>query len=324
LDKLKQGLRGAFLDEDRVFENVTRNVSFRPFPKFKLAIAVSSILLSVMLIGMLLARPTVAVAGVVSVDLNPSVRFELTDEFIVLKALPQNAQADSLDMKSLVGLSITDAIAALVKQTIEKGYVDQLALTQDFILVTIVATNGQDTTFSVDLKSLLANLQKENPLFSGMSVAFMEAMREDLENADAQNIPFWIYLLQKGNPDLALDKNATVQSYFEDPTLRAEFETSIGEIDEDTEIETDDLLEALDFLQKQGIDVSAYRSRLNQPGTSVEQLSQEIIGLLEQEEQDEVEEVEVEEEVGKEEEDTENENESEKDEHEDENDEKDE
>lgn len=284
MDKLKQGLRDAFLDEDRVFENITRKVAFRPFPKFKLAMTVSSILLTVMLIGMLLARPTIAVAGVVSVDLNPSVRFELTDEFIVLKALPQNAQADSLDMKSLVGLRITDAIAALVKQTIEKGYIDKLSLTQDFILVTIVATNGQDTTFSVDLKSLLANLQKENPLFSGMSVAFMEALREDLENADAQNIPFWIYLLQKENPDLALDKNATVQSYFEDPVLRGEFEESLGEVEDDDDFDDEDLLEALDYLQKQGVDVSSYRDRINQPEASIEQLAKEIKEVLEEEE----------------------------------------
>ena len=310
MDKLKQGLRGAFLDEDRVFEKVTRNVAFRPLPKFSLAMTVSSILLAVMLIGMLLTRPTVAVAGVVSVDLNPSVRFELTDEYVVLKALSQNAQADSLDMKSLVGLRISDAIAALVKQTIEKGYIDRLSLTQDFILVTTVATDGQNTTFSVDLKSLLSNLQRENPLLSGMSIAFMEALREDLENADAQNEPFWLYLLQKENPDLALDKNATVQSYFEDPVLRSEFETSLGEVDDDDDFDDDDLLEALDYLQKQGVDVSTYRDRLNQPDVSIEQLAKEIKEVLEDEEQDE--------------EDSEDkENESEEDENDDEHDEED-
>jgi hypothetical protein len=310
LDKLKQGLRGAFLDEDRVFEKVTRNVAFRPLSKFSLAMTVSSILLAVMLIGMLLTRPTIAVAGVVSVDLNPSVRFELTDEYVVLKALSQNAQADSLDMKSLVGLRISDAIAALVKQTIEKGYIDRLSLTQDFILVTTVATDGQNTTFSVDLKSLLSNLQKENPLLSGMSIAFMEALREDLENADAQNEPFWLYLLQKENPDLALDKNATVQSYFEDPVLRSEFETSLGEVDDDDDFDDDDLLEALDYLQKQGVDVSTYRDRLNQPDVSIEQLAKEIKEVLEDEEQDE--------------EDSEDkENESEEDENDDEHDEED-
>ncbi len=290
MDKLKQGLRGAFLDEDRVFENVTRKVAFRPLSKFSLAMTVSSILLAVMLIGMLLTRPTIAVAGVVSVDLNPSVRFELTDEFVVLKALSQNAQADSLDMKSLVGLSISDAIAALVKQTIEKGYIDRLSLTQDFILVTTVATDGQNTTFSVDLKSLLSNLQKENPLLSGMSIAFMEALREDLENADAQNEPFWLYLLQKENPDLALDKNATVQSYFEDPVLRSEFETSLGEVDDDDDFDDDDLLEALDYLQNQGVDVSTYRDRLNQPDVSIEQLAKEIKEVLEEDEHDDDEE----------------------------------
>jgi len=287
LDKLKQGLRGAFLDEDRVFENVTRSVTSRPLRKFSLAMTVCSILLVALLIGMQLARPTNVVAGVVSVDLNPSVRFELTDKFIVLKALPQNTQADSLDMKSLVGLRITDAIAALVKQTIEKGYIDRLSLTQDFILVTTVAIDGRNTTFSFDLKSLLANLQKENPLLSGMSIAFMEALREDLEDADAQNEPFWLYLLQKENPDLALDKNATVQSYFEDPVLRSEFEANLGEVDDDDDFDDDDLLEALDYLQKQGVDVSSYRDRLNQPDVSIEQLAKEIKEVLEDDEEDE-------------------------------------
>jgi len=310
LDKLKQGLRGAFLDEDRVFENVTRSVTSRPLRKFSLAMTVCSILLVALLIGMQLARPTNVVAGVVSVDLNPSVRFELTDEFIVLKALPQNAQADSLDMKSLVGLRITDAIAALVKQTIEKGYIDRLSLTQDFILVTTVAIDGRNTTFSFDLKSLLANLQKENPLLSGMSIAFMEALREDLEDADAQNEPFWLYLLQKENPDLALDKNATVQSYFEDPLLRSEFEASLGEVDDDDDFDDDDLLEALDYLQKQGVDVSSYRDRLNHPDVSIEQLAKEIKEVLEDDEQDE-------------EDSEDNENESEDDDDDDEHDEED-
>jgi hypothetical protein len=291
MDQLKKSLDAAFLDEDRVFAKIENKINRQPKVRrtFSLAMVAATVVLALLLGMARLLSPMNVVAGVVTVDLNPSLRIELSKDYTVLDVSGVNAEAQSMDLSSLKGLPIQDALMEIVRLTIEAGYLDPLALTSDYILITTVSYDGNDQTFNLDLKELLSKIQSESPSLDGFNLAFMRAQKQDLEDADDSDLPLWLYLLSKNNPDVLSSPTSTVQNYFEDEDLKTEFESEYGEVlEDDHEIDLEDLEEALDELEEQGIDVSEYRRRLATPGVDLNELKSEILVQLDRIEENEV------------------------------------
>ena len=71
---------------------------------------------------------TAAVASVVSLDVNPSVRLDVSAEEVVLAAQPVNDDAGNiLDGMDLAGTDLNVAVNAIVGSLLKHGYVDELA-----------------------------------------------------------------------------------------------------------------------------------------------------------------------------------------------------
>ena len=71
---------------------------------------------------------TAAVASVVSLDVNPSVRLDVSAEEVVLAAQPINDDAGNiLDGMDLAGTDLNVAVNAIVGSLLKHGYVDELA-----------------------------------------------------------------------------------------------------------------------------------------------------------------------------------------------------
>jgi len=291
MDQLKKSLDAAFLDEERVFAKIEKKINRRPIVQRRFSLAmVTATFAFALLLGMArLLTPMNVVAGVVTVDLNPSLRIELSKDYTVLDVSGMNAEAQSLDLTSLKGLPIQEALMEIVRLTIEAGYLDPLALTSDYILITTVSYDGNDQTFDLDLKELLSKIQTESPSLDGFNLAFMRAQKQDLEDADDSDLPLWLYLLSKNNPDVVSSPTSTVQSYFEDEDLKTEFENEYGDVLEDDHgIDVEDLEEALDELEEHGIDVSDYRRRLATSGVDLNALKSEILVQLDRIEENDV------------------------------------
>jgi hypothetical protein len=291
VSRLKQSIEHSFLDEDRVLRNIERNVSKRHFSipnKPVLTMIAASLILALLITTTSLMAPTNIVAGLLTVDINPSLRIELNKDYTVLNAIAQNPEAASMNLSILKGMKIQDALKEFVKQAIKDGYIDTLSLTEDYMLVTTISLNGKDETFNINLKDMLTQLQKEQSLMSDVQLALMEAKETDLEEAEKSNTPLWLYVLSNKNPDTLSASTSNVQGYFEDTALKTKFETEYGEVLQDTHIvNTNDIQEAMNELSKSGIDVSAYQTRLNQPSVDLKQLKAELLVLLEQSEKDE-------------------------------------
>ena len=291
MDQLKKSLDAAFLDEERVFAKIEKKINRRPIVqrKFSLAMVTATVAFALLLGMARLLTPMNVVAGVVTVDLNPSLRIELSKDYTVLDVSGMNAEAQSLDLTSLKGLPIQEALMEIVRLTIEAGYLDPLALTSDYILITTVSYDGNDQTFDLDLKELLSKIQTESPSLDGFNLAFMRAQKQDLEDADDSDLPLWLYLLSRNNPDVVSSPTSTVQSYFEDEDLKTEFENEYGDVLEDDHgIDVEDLEEALDELEEHGIDVSDYRRRLATSGVDLNALKSEILVQLDRIEENDV------------------------------------
>lgn len=291
MNQLKKSLDAAFLDEDRVFAKIENKINRRPKVRrtFSLAMVAATVALALLLGMARLLSPMNVVAGVVTVDLNPSLRIELSKDYTVLDVSGVNAEAQSMDLSSLKGLPIQEALMEIVRLTIEAGYLDPLALTSDYILITTVSYDGNDQTFNLDLKDLLEKVKTETPSLDGFNLAFMQAEKQDLEDAEDSDLPLWLYLLSKNNPDVISSPTSTVQNYFEDEDLKTEFENEYGEVlEDDHEIDLEDLEEALDELEEHGVDVSEYRRRLATSGVDLNALKSEILVQLDRIEENEV------------------------------------
>ena len=296
MNRLKQSIEHSFLDEERVLRKIERNVQQRRFivsSKPALSMFAATLIL-VLLIGTVrLLALTNVVAGMLTVDINPSLRIELAKDYTVVKVLAQNSEAASMNLRILKGMKIQDALKDFVKQAIKDGYIDTLTLTSDYMLVTIVSLSGKDETFNINLKDMLTQLQKEQSLLSDVQLALMEVKETDLQEAKKSNTPLWLYVLSNKNPDTLSATTSNVQGYFEDAVLKTKFESEFGEVLENQHtVNTNDIQEALDELGESGVDVSDYRTRLNQPGVDLNQLKMELLVLLEQSEKDEEPEVE--------------------------------
>lgn len=291
MNRLKQSIEHSFLDEERVLRKIEQNVRKRRFivsGKPALSMIAATLILALLIGTVRLLAPTNVIAGMLTVDINPSLRIELAKDYTVVKALAQNSEAASMNLRILKGMKIQDALKDFVKQAIKDGYIDTLTLTSDYMLVTIVSLSGKDETFNINLKDMLTQLQKEQSLLSDVQLALMEVKETDLQEARKSNTPLWLYVLSNKNPDTLSVATSNVQGYFEDTVLKTKFESEFGEVLENQHtVNTNDIQEALDELGESGIDVSAYRTRLNQPGVDLNQLKMELLVLLKQSEKDE-------------------------------------
>ena len=296
MNRLKQSIEHSFLDEERVLRKIEQNVRNRRFivsSKPALSMIAATLILALLIGTVRLLAPTNVVAGMLTVDINPSLRIELAKDYTVVKILAQNSEAASMNLRILKGMKIQDALKEFVKQAIQDGYIDTLTLTSDYMLVTIVSLSGKDETFNINLKDMLTQLQKEQSLLSDVHLALMEVKETDLQEAKKSNTLLWLYVLSNKNPDTLSAATSNVQGYFEDTALKTKFESEFGEVLENQHtVNTNDIQEALDELGESGVDVSAYRTRLNQPGVDLNQLKMELLVLLKQSEKDEEPEVE--------------------------------
>lgn len=296
MNRLKQSIEHSFLDEERILRNIERNVQQRRFivsSKPALSMIAATLILALLIGTVRLLAPTNVVAGMLTVDINPSLRIELAKDYTVVKALAQNTEAALMNLRILKGMKIQDALKEFVKQAIKDGYIDTLTLTSDYMLVTAVSLNGKDETFNINLKDMLTQLQKERSLLSDVQLALMEVKETDLQEARKSNTPLWLYVLSNKNPDTLSVATSNVQGYFEDTVLKTKFESEFGEVLENQHtVNTNDIQEALEELGESGVDVSAYRTRLKQPGVDLNQIKIELLVLLEQSEKDEEPEVE--------------------------------
>jgi len=284
VSRLKQSIEHSFLDEDRVLRNIERDIAKRRIVPNRtvLSMAAATVILALLIGSINLLVPTNVVAGVLTVDLNPSLRIELSKDYKVVKATAQNAQAETMDLRILKGMKIQDALKEFVRQSVKDGYIDTLKLTEDYLLVTTVSLNGKDETFNINLKEILTQLQKEQSLLSDVQLAVMNAKEQDLLEADASDTPLWLYVLSGKNPDTLTSATSNVQGYFEDSALKTKFETEYGQVLEDQHtLTSDDIEEALDELSEAGVDVSSYRTRLSQAGVDLDKLKAELLVLLE-------------------------------------------
>ncbi|WP_066498662.1 anti-sigma factor domain-containing protein [Abyssisolibacter fermentans] len=191
------GKKIIFLEEDIIKEN---NKSFKSL----IGIAVAIIIAIITMVGRFGVERFEAYA-IVSLDINPSVEFQIDEENIVRKVNSLNIDGKELIEDNMIGMKIEDAIIAGMKTAIEKQYLNNK---NNVVLVSNVIID--DTYDSLDaIEDTIYDRIEEEKEFQDIDVICINSDKEDLKKARENNISVGKYkvyeILSNDNPDIKIE-----------------------------------------------------------------------------------------------------------------------
>ena len=244
-----EGMNVLFTKEDKIIKDKKDK---RVIPIFRYASIAASLVL-VLMMSLVYYNNQIAVFTIVTMDINPSVEVLLNsqNEVIVVKAL--NEDGKSLLDVDVDGLVIDEAIALLVEEAKDDGYIknDHDA----FIVVTAVAIKDKDDGDHVkEIEALIETSVDETKLLREVTVAILQANEEELEEAKSTNVPLPLVALKnKGKAQNA----KSVKEVYGDPELLQEMAEE-GKVLGNSLQNRNDIQVIVDKLVELGVDESEF------------------------------------------------------------------
>jgi hypothetical protein len=159
----------------------------------------------------------VKITTIIAVDINPSFQLMANANDTVVKVKSMNDDAKTIDVSSVVGLNIEEAIEHIVYLADEAGFIDSTDEAEDYVLVTIIMADDQseadEESYAANLK---ANASKVNELrenvqnsaaLGKVNFAVTTATKEQLKEAELKKIPVGLYVS-------GIKKEMTIKDYF--------------------------------------------------------------------------------------------------------------
>jgi len=191
--------------------------------------AMVAILFILLLVGKT-ALPT-AQSYQVLVEINPSVLFTLGDGEEVLQVEAYNEDGKALDLSSLKGLLFTEALEGLLVEAKEKGYLDTMDLTEDFIYITSIS-HGHDERLLLFLDQLAAS--SEEGFLGEATLILHTETQENLLTHDKEGTSLGLAHLRA---HFGLGAHETPVDLFKDPIRRAQYLAKAFVLEEDPQHE---------------------------------------------------------------------------------------
>lgn len=159
----------------------------------------------------------VKITTIIAVDINPSFQLMANANDTVVKVKSMNDDAKTIDVSSVVGLNIEEAIEHIVYLADEAGFIDSTDEAEDYVLVTIIMADDQseadEESYAADLKAnaskvneLRENVQN-NAALGKVNFAVTTATKEQLKEAELKKIPVGLYVS-------GIKKEMTIKDYF--------------------------------------------------------------------------------------------------------------
>jgi hypothetical protein len=151
---IEQGQNIYFNDEDLYQINELRGKNMKNYKKY---VAAAAALLIVISTGLFTNWD--AYASTVIIDINPSVKLELDEDEIVIDVKPLNEDAKTLDLDSVIGMTMGEAAEFITNEAVQKGFLDLEDLDDDYILFTVASKdNEEDIENSIEKKVAMSDV----------------------------------------------------------------------------------------------------------------------------------------------------------------------
>jgi len=215
--------------------------------------------------------------SIVSIDINPSFRLSVDADNIVLKIKAMNDEAKTLDVSSLIGKTAAEATQAIIQMSIDAGFLKPDDLVTDYVLITTTNTDEDETEATEELHENLKDIIAAGGDISGYTVVMMKADKVALFESEGKKVPVGLYVINGMIQHDGVWMSAG--EYFSNPENKKNFEKKATIIEHSVKVEKALIGRFLDKLEKEGVDVSAFRTRLENPTEDLDALKLEVSTL---------------------------------------------
>lgn len=223
----------------------------------------------------------VAVATVMTIDINPSVKLLLDAEDVVISIKAINKDAETLVFDGIVGMKAEDAVERVVDLARAAGFIDIEDLTEDYVLITTVSMNDDDEAENEEniakLNTLKAKIEakiENSDSLQEVNVAIIKATKVEMRVAEGKHVPIGLYVA-KGKIEVEGEK-VTVKEYFSNSEQVKEFENKGVIVDKKDESKIRMANKFLDKLDKHNYDTNNFRAALAAQDADLDAILDEI------------------------------------------------
>lgn len=196
------------------------------------------------------------IVAYISVDINPSLSFNINRFKKVVEVEQLNEDAKSIDVSDMVGMDIDEAIEKNVVRAKEAGFIDTSDIESDYVLLTTVLF---DETIKDELYQQIQNRIETSVGLQDVNMVQMQVDQQSMEMAEKMGVSAGQFTINQ------IEEGYSVQEFFQDEArtdqLFEQFQYSVSDINID-HIRLN-IQAVLDQLKAKNIDVSEYQRLLN-------------------------------------------------------------
>lgn len=279
-DTFDENVLNQAKNKSKIQSKITHKVRMRVLRR-RIAVSAASLVMVFALGFTLLQKGLVVNASkevsIVAIDINPSFQLSVDANNIVLKIKAMNKDAKSLNVSGLIGKTANEATQAIIQLSIAGGFLKNEDLVDDYVLVTTINTDVDRIEATETLHQSLKDIILAGGDISGYHVVMMKANKIELFEAQGKKVPIGLYVI---NGMIQHDGVwLSAGEYFSNPENKKNLDKRKDIIKQSTTSEKALIQRFIDKLEKEGVVVAAFRTRLANPNENLEVLKADIQNL---------------------------------------------
>ncbi|TCO76407.1 anti-sigma factor domain-containing protein [Marinisporobacter balticus] len=153
-----------------------------------------TMILSITGIGKFHIVEPMRVAAVVSIDINPSIEFEINEKKKVLHVGALNMDGEELIDQTFIGMSIEEAVLLVINNAKQKHYITK---EKNTVLIATAAVENHFKEKSDKLQKEIEQKMKDDQKLKELNLIYVQGNKKDLKEAKKQKISIGKYQVYK-------------------------------------------------------------------------------------------------------------------------------
>lgn len=153
-----------------------------------------------------IVSPVSHAIAVVSIDINPSIEFEIDKENKVTKVIPLNSDAKELIDKKFIGTPVEEVISVVITNAKQKHFLTE---EKNSVLIATATIDGDFKESTKELEEKIKEKVKTNNSLEGVNLIYVQGNEKDVKEAKDNEISIGKYEIYKKSKEK--NENVTIQ-----------------------------------------------------------------------------------------------------------------